>query len=92
MTVTLQRYEMQLRRNQHKERLDPFSRTVDLDDPAQLSTVESLLVKLLADAVKRSGGKISNLHEYDLQLRKAGSGHVELTFVAHVSEVDERDR
>lgn len=90
--MTVQRYEMQLRRNQYNERVDAFSRTIDLDDPAQLSTIDSLLVRLFADAVKRSGGKIDNLHEYDLQLRKPGSGHVEMTFVAHASEVDERYR
>ncbi|GAA2347165.1 hypothetical protein [Dactylosporangium salmoneum] len=89
--MALQRYTMQLRRNQYNERLDPFSRTLDLDDPEQLG-IDGLLTKLFVDAVKRAGGKIDNLHEYDLQIKRHGSRDIEMVFVAHSSEVDEKDR
>lgn len=90
--MAAKRYEFKLRQNQYDTRLDPFTRVIDFDDDAQVSAVDGLLVRLMADAVKRSGGKLDKLHEYDLQVREHGSNEVVMTFAAHVSELDERDR
>jgi hypothetical protein len=85
--MTLKHYDLKLRRHQQDERVDAFSRMLDFQDEATMSTVDGLLVRLMVDAVKRAGGKVRDLHEYDLQLREHGSGYVEMTFVASASEV-----
>ncbi|WP_344509333.1 hypothetical protein [Dactylosporangium maewongense] len=90
--MTAKRYEFKLRQNQYDTRLDTFTRVIDFDDRAQVSTVDGLLVRLMVDAVKRSGGKVRDLHEYDLQVREFGQGHVVMTFVASASEVPEELR
>lgn len=88
----LKRYDIKLRRNQYDERVDAFTRAIDFADDATMSTVDGLLVRLMVDAVKRAGGKVKDLHEYDLQLREHGSGYVVMTFVASASEVPEELR
>jgi hypothetical protein len=86
-------YDMRLRHKQQDvRRLDVFSRVIDFDDEAQVSTVDGLLVRLLAGAVKRSGGDVKDLDEYDLQLYVHGKGAVELTFAAAPSEVLDEER
>jgi hypothetical protein len=85
----LKRYDLKLRRNQQDERVDVFTRAIDFDDNDTMSTVDGLLVRLMVDAVKRAGGKVRDLHEYDLQLCEHGKSGVEMTFVASASEVPE---
>lgn len=87
--MTAKRYEFTLRQGQYNARVDPFTRVIDFDDDAQVSTVDGLLVRLMVDAVKRSGGKVRDLHEYDLQVREHGESRVVMTFVANAGEVPE---
>jgi len=87
------RYDIRVRRGQRDLRnVDVFTRTIDFDDDTQVSTVDGLLVQLLAGAVKRSGGDVKDLDEYDLQLYPHGKGNVEMTFAAAPSEVLDEDR
>lgn len=90
--MALVHYDIRLRRNQRNESIDVFSRFIDFDDPEQMATTDGLLAQLMVDAIKRASGKIEDLWQYDLQLYKRGKSGVEMTFVATVSEIDERDR
>ncbi|MGI5179519.1 hypothetical protein ACQEVZ_24630 [Dactylosporangium sp. CA-152071] len=90
--MTAKRYEFKLRRNQYETRLDRFTRVIDFDDQEQVSTFDGLLVRLMVDAVRRDGGKVRDLHEYDLQVREFGEGYVVMTFVASASEVPDELR
>ncbi len=81
-------YEMVLhRRNKPVRDLEPFTRAADLDDTKYVNETDGLLLKWLAAAVQRSGGKLEELAEYDLHLREPGRDKTVRVFAAHPDEV-----
>ena len=86
-------YDIRVRRLQKDlYTVDVFTKTFDFDDETQLIGINALLVHLLAGAIKRSGGDVKDIDEYDLQLYPRGKGSVDMTFAAAASEVLDQDR
>lgn len=75
-----------MRHNRRVDRVQPVTRTLDLDDQTYVDQFDSLLADVLLSLALREAGDRreleKSLHEFDLEVREHGEYNLKLTFHA----------